>query len=166
MKAQFHHILVPTDFSADAARALLVASELSLAYAAPLTVLNIYDPLAYALPDGYVLYTPARLSRMWEDFETRLAQARASALAAGAVGVETRLLQGFTAAEIVRFAEEGRYDLIVMGTHGRRGLARVLLGSVASRVVQIAHCPVLTVKRPAERRSTTEHQSHDARAAG
>jgi nucleotide-binding universal stress UspA family protein len=64
-------------------------------------------------------------------------------------------LQGLTAAEIVRFAQEGGYDLIVMGTHGRKVVARVLLGSVAARVVQTAECPVLTVKRPAQRSETT-----------
>jgi nucleotide-binding universal stress UspA family protein len=155
MDAPFHRILVPTDFSPDAEQAVRVASELSRIYSAPLTLIHIYDPVAYPLPDGYMLYTPGQLSRMWEEFERRLAQAKADAQAAGAIQPETRLLQGLTAAEIVRFAKHEGYDLIVMGTHGRKGVARVLLGSVAARVVQIAECPVLTVRRPALRAEMT-----------
>jgi nucleotide-binding universal stress UspA family protein len=147
MDAPFHHIVVPTDFSPDAEQAILVASELSRVYSAPLTLIHIYDPVAYPLPEGYVMYTPKQLSRMWEEFDRRLAQAKADAQAAGAIRADTRLLQGLTAAEIVRFAKEGGHDLIVMGTHGRTGVARVLLGSVAARVVQTAECAVLTVKR-------------------
>ena len=102
MPTPFRRILVPTDFSPDAERAVQVASELSRVYFAPLTLVHIDDPVAYPLPSGYVMYTPAQLSRMWEEFERRLAQAKADALAAGALQVETRLLQGLTAAEIVR----------------------------------------------------------------
>jgi nucleotide-binding universal stress UspA family protein len=158
MDAPFHRIVVPTDFSADAEEAIRVASELSRIYAAPLTLIHVYDPVAYPLPDGYVLYTPGQLSRMWEDFDRRLAQAKADAQANGAVRAETRLLQGLTAAEIVRFAKEGGHDLIVMGTHGRTGVARVLLGSVAARVVQTAECAVLAVKRPTQRVEATLHE--------
>lgn len=149
MTAPFHQIVVPTDFSPDAEQAIHVASELSRIYAAPLTIIHVYDPVAYPLPEGYILYTSAQLSRMWEEFERRLAQAKADAQAAGAIRAETRLLRGLTAAEMVRFAKDEAYDLIVMGTHGRKGVARALLGSVAARVVQMAECAVLTVKRAA-----------------
>jgi nucleotide-binding universal stress UspA family protein len=114
-----------------------------------MTIIHIYDPVAYPLPDGYMLFTPAQLSRMWAEFEKRLALAAKDASEGGAVQPETRLLQGITEAEIVRFARASGYDLIVMGTHGRTGIARFLLGSVAARVVQTAECPVLTVKREA-----------------
>jgi universal stress protein A len=115
----FHKILVPIDFSADAEHATQVASELSRIYSAPLMLVHIYDPVAYPLPDGYMMYTPGQLSRMWAEFEERLARARSDARDAGAIQPDARLLQGLTAAEIVRFAKEGGYDLIVMGTHGR-----------------------------------------------
>jgi nucleotide-binding universal stress UspA family protein len=147
MEQPFHKILVPTDFSADAARAVRVASELSRRYLAPLTLIHIYDPVAYPWPDGYMMYTPGQLSQMWAEFERRLTQAQKDALDAGAVRPKTRLLQGLTATEIVRFARDEGDDLIVMGTHGRTGVGRVLFGSVAARVVQTAECPVLTVKR-------------------
>ena len=148
METSFHKILVPTDFSADAEHAMRLACELSAEYHAPLTLIHIYDPVSYPLPDIYVLNNPGQLSRMWAEFDRRLAQAKADAEAAGAQSPQTRFLEGLTAAEIVRFAKDEGYDLIVMGTHGRTGVARVLLGSVAARVVQTAGCAVLTVKRP------------------
>ena len=153
MEQTFHKILVPTDFSADAEHAIRMASGLSRRYLAPVTIVHVYDPVAYALPDGYMMFTPGQLSRVWAETDRRLALAAADAAEGGALQVETRLLQGITAAEIVRFARETRHDLIVMGTHGRTGVAHLLLGSVAARVVQTAECPVLTVKReaPAER---------------
>ena len=165
MATPFHRIVVPTDFSPDAARAVRVASELSRTYSAPLTIVHVYDPVAYPLPDGYVMYTSTQLSSMWEEFEQRIAQAKADALAAGALQAETRLLEGLTAAEIVRFAQDGGYDLIVMGTHGRTGLSRVLLGSVAARVVQTAGCPVLTVKRTPARAEATQGEAATASPA-
>jgi nucleotide-binding universal stress UspA family protein len=65
-----------------------------------------------------------------------------------ALHVEYRLEEGFAATEILRLAEEAKADLIVMGTHGRTGLSRLVLGSVAEQVVRKARCPVLTVKAP------------------
>lgn len=147
MEPLFNRILVPTDFSAEAEHAVVVASELSRVYAAPLTLIHVYDPIAYPLPDGYVMYTPGQLSDILTECDKRLARAKDTADSAGAIGVTTRLLQGSTAAEIVRFAKQDGYDLIVIGSHGRTGVVRVLLGSIAERVVQTAECAVLTVKR-------------------
>ena len=158
MDAPFHHILVATDFSADAEHAIRTACELSHSYAAPLTLLHVDDPMPYPLPDGYMMYTAVQLSESLEELERRLGKAKVDAQAAGAAAVETRLLRGVPAAEIVRLAKEGGYDLIVMGTHGRRGVARLLLGSVAARVVQTAECPVLTVRRPAQQAEATMHE--------
>jgi nucleotide-binding universal stress UspA family protein len=62
--------------------------------------------------------------------------------------VEHRLVQGGAAEEILQVAQDRKCDLIVMGTHGRRGFGRMLMGSVAEQVVREASCPVLTVKTP------------------
>jgi nucleotide-binding universal stress UspA family protein len=140
-------IVVPTDFSADSDRAVRCASELSREYGAPLTLIHVYDPVAFPLPEGYVMYTSRQLSQIWAECERRLSEGEASARSAGAVAVSSRLLQGLTAAEIVRFASDQGVDLIVMGTHGRTRLTLALLGSVAAKVVQTATCPVLTIKR-------------------
>ena len=64
------------------------------------------------------------------------------------VTVEHRLVEGKTAEEIVRLAQECQADLIVMGTHGRTGAVRLLMGSVAEQVLRKASCPVLMVKGP------------------
>lgn len=63
--------------------------------------------------------------------------------------IETRLVEGRAATEILRTASESTCDLIVMGTHGRSGLGRILLGSVAEEVLRKAPCPVLTLRTPA-----------------
>ncbi|MGA2122611.1 MAG: universal stress protein [Methanoregula sp.] len=75
--------------------------------------------------------------------EASLARVRARA---GGVNLETVTLEGKPAAEIVRFAAENGIDLIVIGTQGKRGFERLLLGSVAEQVVRLAPCKVLVVK--------------------
>ena len=70
--------------------------------------------------------------------------------------VEHRLVQGGGAEEILQVAQERKCDLIVMGTHGRTGLGRLLMGSVAEQVVRKAACPVLTVKTPQHPASCSE----------
>jgi nucleotide-binding universal stress UspA family protein len=64
------------------------------------------------------------------------------------VPVEHRLVQGDAATEMLQVAEETKCDVIVLGTHGRTGLGRLLMGSVAEQVLRKAPCPVVTVKTP------------------
>jgi nucleotide-binding universal stress UspA family protein len=64
------------------------------------------------------------------------------------VRVEHRLEEGDTATQILRVAQETGCDMIVLGTHGRTGLGRLLMGSVAEQVLRMAPCPVLTVRAP------------------
>jgi len=142
----FRRILVPVDFSELSALALQTAAALSRVYEAPLSLVYVYESMALAVPEGYRLFTEGQLNRMFDEFQRGLAQQKQAAEAAGALQVETRLLHGFVAREIVAFAEEGAFDLIVMGTHGLRGLAHAWLGSIAERVVRLAPCPVLTVR--------------------
>jgi nucleotide-binding universal stress UspA family protein len=68
------------------------------------------------------------------------------------------LQEGDPATEILRIAQECKCDLIVMGTHGRTGVARLLMGSVAEHVVRKAECPVLVVKTPLPK--TTRSETH------
>jgi nucleotide-binding universal stress UspA family protein len=144
----FKKILVPTDFSVHAEEATRIAVDLSRRYEASIMLVYVYEPVSYALPEGYILYTPPQLDRMFAEFDTRLAGAKSAVESAGVGRVETRLLQGFAAGEICELASNGAFDLIVMGTHGRAGFKRLLLGSVAERVVRMAPCPVLTVRLP------------------
>jgi universal stress protein A len=144
----FQKILVPTDFSSHAEEATRVAADLARRYEAPLTLIYAYEPITLTLPDSFMILTSAQLDQLSAGFEQLLATAQQNAIAAGAHKVETRLLQGFAAREIIDFASEGSFDLIVMGTHGRTGIKHFLLGSIAERVVRGAPCPVLTVRLP------------------
>jgi len=150
----FSKILIPVDFSVHSAEAIQVASDISRRYQAPATVVHVQQLQSYALPDGFLLYTPAQLNEMTALFEKQLEQAREDARVAGAVEVKSELVLGAPFVEIVRLAREGAYDLIVMGTHGRTGLKHALLGSVAEKVVRKAPCAVLTV------RQTEQHFEH------
>jgi universal stress protein A len=151
----FEKILVPIDFSAHSAEATRTAAGLAQRFEGELTLVHVYDPLIYAFPDSYAAATPAELDRLLDGFKAELEGARRQALEAGAPRVETRLLHGFIAGEIIEFAKRGEMDLIVMGTHGRTGLAQLIIGSIAERVVRLSPCPVLTVKVPGSRPSAS-----------
>jgi nucleotide-binding universal stress UspA family protein len=141
-------LLVPVDFSTHSAGAMRVAADLSRRFDAGLTLVHVYDAMIYALPDGFTFAPPQQLSSLLEALEAQLGRAKGQVLEAGASRVDTKLLQGLVAGEIVEFATREGYDLIVMGSHGRTGLQHLLLGSVAERVVRMATCAVLTTKSP------------------
>ena len=98
------------------------------------------------MPDGFVAATPAVLRDLLAAIDKSLTELRARVEAPG-LKISSEAVQGAPATEICRVAKEGGHDLIVIGTHGRTGVARFLLGSVAERVVREAPCPVL-VARP------------------
>src|SRR5690606_35700405 len=145
-----HKILVPTDFSAHSAEATAWAADLARRYDASLTLIHVYQPASMALPEGYVLMSPHGLADLLSELDTALDRARKDLERDERITPETMLLQGVPFAEIVGFARDGGYDLIVMGTHGRTGLKHALMGSVAEKVVRKAPCPVLTVRLPAQ----------------
>lgn len=144
----FQRILVPVDFSAYSAEAIAVAADLARRYDASLTLIHVYDPLAYALPDGFTPFPPPQNERLFEALEDQLASAKAHAIDAGAPRVATKILQGTVAGQITEQTTQAEFDLVVMGTHGRTGLQHLVLGSIAETVVRTAACPVLTVKKP------------------
>lgn len=139
-------ILVPTDFSAHSKEAQAWAADLARRYEASMTLLHIYQPISYALPEGYVLPSAGLLADLEVNLGRALDEAGKQLAASSRVKVDTALLQGVPFAEIIRFARESSYDLIVLSTHGRTGLRHALLGSVAEKVVRKAPCPVLTVR--------------------
>ena len=140
----FQKILLPTDFSDHANEALGYATHLAQTHAGSLCLVHTYDLVPYALPEGPIL-DDVQLEAMRTAFRKQLDLLRRQAEAAGVSRVETLLLQGQAASEIVRLASEQHFDLIVMGTHGRTGLTHLLLGSVTEKVVRRAPCPVLTI---------------------
>ena len=138
-------ILVPTDFSACALPAVRYAAELADKFAAELVLLHVVSDAVLALPDA-VMPTPATdLHALTEAGKTGLANLiAAEKLERLNPRPEVRL--GSPAAEIIAAATDLHADLVCIGTHGRGGIARVLLGSVAEHVVRQAPCPVLTVR--------------------
>jgi universal stress protein A len=141
------HVLYATDFSSASRRAFKTAAAMAKASRARLTILHVIVPLVPLVPEQYLDPTTlARLdaeTRRWS--ERRLATLADQAKRAGARAA-TLVRHGNPAAEIVRAARGARADLVVLGTHGRQGLSKFFVGSVASRVVATAPCPVVTVR--------------------
>ena len=148
MARTFGRILVPTDFSDTSDTALAYAKTLAAQLGASLHLLHVFaDPYAAATyaPDVYAPLPPEARERTLRDIDERLRE-RMNAVEKERFHGTTEIVTGLTAKQIVRHAAERDIDLIVMGTHGRRGVAHLLLGSVAEHVVRTATCPVLTVR--------------------
>ncbi len=145
-----HHILVAHDFSETAERALKYAIELASKLGARITIVHAYELPSYGYPDG-LAFTAEIVENIQRTSEEGLHAVVAEARRPG-LQVNERLRQGPAWSEIDATAKEIEADLIVMGTHGRRGFSRALLGSVAEKVVRTAPCPVLTVRGSEEAR--------------
>jgi nucleotide-binding universal stress UspA family protein len=132
-------ILHPTDFSPNSQYALHVAAALARDYDAELIVMHVH-----AIP--VALYGEAGVAPVPD---TRASEAaELESIDIPGVRVTHVMTEGEPVGEILRVADERHADLIVMGTHGRRGLTRLVMGSVAELVVRRATCPVLTVRTP------------------
>jgi nucleotide-binding universal stress UspA family protein len=141
MTTRAKKILIATDFSSGSDEALDHAIDLAKQMAASLDIVYVLEPIAQELPLGLTPSDgPAQIASIDRELAARAARALGAGLSCRAI-----MLEGGAATEIVQRARDLGADLIVIGTHGRRGLAHALLGSVAERVVQRAPCPVLTV---------------------
>lgn len=143
-------VLVATDFSEPSEAALAYGRELARSLGGQLVVLHVVNDTfaATAGPDGFVFTNPGMQASV-----NAAGQKRVDDL----ISVEDRTLLGAQgtvvtsdapASAIVKYAKDSDVNLIVIGTHGRGGMAHLLLGSIAERVVRIAPCPVLTVRHP------------------
>jgi nucleotide-binding universal stress UspA family protein len=146
MNGRITHILVPTDFSPGSDAALAWARDLAQQCAARLSLLHVVtDPRAMGFwtPEVYVPPAPETRERLLREAKERLERTLpADDRSRFGVTIDARI--GAVAETILEAAREQHVDLIVMGTHGRHGLAHLLLGSVAERVLRNASCPVLT----------------------
>lgn len=140
----YDRILVPTDGSPEGKRAVAHAIDLAAAHDAAVTTLYVINTASYnGLP----------MEPSWDGVTTLLNTDAQGALDevvdlgnACGVPVKTKIIEGSPSNEIVQVAETDDCDLIVMGTHGRGGIDRLLLGSIAETVVRNARVPVLTVR--------------------
>lgn len=151
MKSRITRILAATDFSRGSRRALEYADTLRRQTGAALIVVHVVeDPTVTGVwPEMYLPDLPD-LRRGLVGFAHKSLAAETRRLRL--TDVTTEVAIGPAAQTIAAIAERLKCDLIVMGTHGRSGLAHVVLGSVAERVLRMAHCPVLAV-RETKRRS-------------
>lgn len=141
-------LLHAMDFSGTAQEALRYACNLALDHEARLVSVYVEPPLIYtempmvfdSLDEGQYLDRIREAFRALTECDARF----------GAIPFEALIRQGDPATEIVRLALERNCDWIVMGSHGRTGIARLLMGSVSEQVLRTAHCPVLTVKSARE----------------
>jgi len=141
-------VLCPTDFSDPSAVGFDIAAELSGHFGAEVLVVHVVSampPLQYG--PNRAFQVPEYETALHADAQHRL-EGMVETLAQKGVKARTAVGHGDAGSEIVRIAGEERVDLIVIATHGTTGLEHVLFGSVAERVVRLAHCPVLTVRSP------------------
>jgi len=140
-------ILHPSDFSSASNAAFKKAIEMAKASRAELLIVHVINPIVPVAGEGYVspkMYEDlAASTRAWarKQLDKLLVKAKKSGVRGNGV-----LAEGAAHEQIARIAKTKRADLVVMGTHGRSGFAKLFLGSVAGRVVAAAPCPVLTVK--------------------
>ena len=161
---EYRSLLVPLDGSAFAEQALARAEEIAAALGARITLIT-------AVPEGPVLgelVTPPALPTIWEDEANRMKaylDGVAERLRAVGLTVDTRVEHGAPADVLLHAAEAVQADLVVMATHGRSGLPRLWLGSVAMKTVQVCHRPVLLVRARQEKKNTEHAHEHNDNGA-
>ena len=146
-------ILVPTDFSADADAALEYATELAQRSGAAVHLLHVVEnPMLPGVwsSEMYTAELAGLQVNLVRDADERLRQVIPS-IAGNRYGFAHEVRTGRPWSTIVDYAREKLIDLIVMGTAGRTGLSRAMMGSVAERVVRSAPCPVLTLRAPRQK---------------
>jgi nucleotide-binding universal stress UspA family protein len=160
MSVTIQRILVPVDFSACSRTAVEYAAVLARQFRASVDLLHIWEPPQYVDPEGFafavapsdgslVEFSRSQAGREMDRLLTELHRYEVRQ-------VGGRIETGEAVEEILKVLADGKYDLAVMGTHGRTGLAHLLMGSVAEKVMRRAPCPVLTVRAPAV--ETTQHE--------
>lgn len=142
-----HYILFASDFSKASRKAFTTAVSMAKAARATLVVLHVIVPFVPVVPEQYlnaeVWEQIDREARRWSQQQVGRLLQRAKKAGIRATGL---LVEGDPAQRIVGTARSKRADFLVIGTHGRTGLARFFVGSVATRVVATASCPVVTVR--------------------
>jgi len=155
--SRFNKILCPVDFDQNSLLALRLAAELAQERKATLHLLHVVE-----IPPGPEVALP--FGKMEAAARSRLEKIARQELDAGA-SYQVEVMMGDPGVEILQLAKRLHANLIVMATHGRKGLRRLVLGSVAERVVREAPCPVLTVKLKAPAAKSTQNRSGKKRRA-
>lgn len=141
----FEQITVPVDFSDCSMDALEYGIQIAKDVGASLTLLHVLEPVSYG--DDLTLGHAAEQGRVDQRIDSQL-RAYVTAIQSAGVSARQVIRGGVPADSILEFVRASSCDLIVMGTHGRRGISRVLKGSVAEAVLRRASCPVFAVRKP------------------
>lgn len=142
-------ILCPLDFSPPSDRAVAYAIDLAQQLHAKIDFLHTWELPAYALPEGMMVFGPEVVASIEIEVMKKIDE-RVAAWPTKGLEITKHVEEGSASLHIVRAATHLGADLIIMGTHGRTGVAHLVMGSVAERVVRTSHVPVLTV--PPERK--------------
>lgn len=144
-------ILFPTDFSECSSQALLYAVDIAKRYGSKVYILHVVYDISKVV-DQYV--SPIAIEEMYKDIIQR-AKEEIEKFSydelTSLTDIERIVITGIPHEEIINFVNKHTIDLIVMGTHGRKGIDRILFGSTAANVVRFVPCPVLTVRVPEHR---------------
>ena len=138
---EIKNVLVPVDFSENSKKILEAAGYFSGKCQARLHVVFVVQ----SFDDYSGFFVPHMPVAKFEEEMVQAAEQKMENFLAGQKDIEEKVLVGDVAEEIIRHAEESGMDLIVMGTHGYKGLEKVMFGSVAEKVVRSSPCPVLTI---------------------
>jgi nucleotide-binding universal stress UspA family protein len=144
----YKKVLCPVDFSDHSQAALEVAAAMAARHRAALSVLHVFPSVPSVAYGQRII--PSRPATLTEDDRASLNEYAREFIhrdTSGLPGVEVAIVEGEPAAEILKYGAETGADLMVLGTHGRHGFDRLVLGSVAERVLRRASCPTLTVPR-------------------
>lgn len=134
-------ILAPVDFSENSKKILDSASDIAEKFGAALSVVFVVQ----SFDDYSGFFVPHMPVAKFEEEMVQGAEQKMDSFLDSYTGVEAKVLIGDVGEEVVRYAEETGIDMIIMGTHGYKGLEKVMFGSVAEKVVKTASCPVLTI---------------------
>ena len=148
-------ILVPIDYSDNSRAALAYAADLAKSFGASLDLVHVWDRPTYAT-DAVLVQRPGEAHKpiselIRENAERDMAELMASLSLPTDLDVQSRLLSGDPASTLLAELKKGAHDLVVISTHGRTGLAHLLLGSIAEKLVRLSPVPVLTVPIPGTR---------------
>ncbi len=145
------HILFPTDFSEGSTHALHCAVDLTRHYNAKLYILHVIYDVTRAIGTHVPHISSDEVYKELNEWAEKEIEEFCMEEIRSLPDVEKKILKGIPYEEILKFADDERIDLIVMGTYGRVGLQRLVFGNTAERVVRRAPCPVMTVRVPEHR---------------
>lgn len=154
MAARIQKVLCPVDYSRHSAHALEYAGHIAAAFGARLDILHLWDRPHYVSPEAIVEHPSGQKQSLADliatEARSEMQEFMARVTLPEGVTVEQRLQSGEPCATILAELARGGHDLIVMGTHGRTGFRRLILGSVTEKIVRLSPIPVITVPAPHE----------------